>query len=216
MLVRAHTNTADQGFTIIELMLAMTVFSIILLAAAAGLIQVGRMYYKNVITSRTQDTARAVSEEISNAIQFSGGTPVMGSDGDFQSICIGRTRYSYAVNQQLSVDIDHVLWRDNKEDNVCTPADLADSSSLSDDGVELMGQNMRIYRLDVTTVNDTDYKIATEIAYGDSDLLVGVKANGDFVSYDNSDAVRLICNPDGIGTQFCAIADLSSLVARRL
>lgn len=211
------TTAADQGFTIVELMIAMAVFSIILLAAAAGLIQVGRMYYKSVITSRTQDMARSVSEEITSAIQFSGETLVMGSGSGFESICIGNTRYSYVLNQQLSDDnddIEHVLWRDKKEDNACTPADL--SGSLSD-GVELMGENMRLYQFDVTTDQGNDYKIATEVVYGDSDLLVGVKADGEIVDdYDDPDAVRLICDPDGIGTQFCAVAELSSVVARRL
>lgn len=59
-------NTA--GFTIVELMIATVVFSVILILITTGIIQIGKAYYKGIIGSRTQETARKITDEVGRSI----------------------------------------------------------------------------------------------------------------------------------------------------
>lgn len=63
----------QSGFTVVELMIATTVFSIILVVCTAAIIQISRLYYKSITASRTQEAARSIIEEISQGIQFTAG-----------------------------------------------------------------------------------------------------------------------------------------------
>lgn len=197
-------------------MLAMTVFSLVLVAAAAGLIQVGRMYYKSVIATRTQDTARSIMDEVSRSVQFSGAEPIIERDGNGQvnAFCIGNNRYSIELGSQVG-DQDNPgaygIFKDEIDAGCPT-------GSLSDDGAELLGENMRLTRFDIEAVPDTadQYRIVLWMVYGDDDVLQGVDAAGDFVPHDSADAVRVICRTGAISAEFCAISELSTTVSRRI
>jgi prepilin-type N-terminal cleavage/methylation domain-containing protein len=222
------------GFTIIELLIAMTVFSLILTAAVFGMVQVGRAYYKGVIVSRTQHTARSILDDISRTIQLSGGDIVFdgddGDDGDVgeirtRTLCIGSVRYSVLMNAQLTesapgsddfnsgnLQAKNVFWKD--EINGCGGENSSISQNeliagINDEGTELLGANMRVTDFQVTNQeNSSLYTITLSIAYGDQDLL-------DVVDDDDGNS-RTICAPGVAGTQFCAISELSTTVMRRL
>ncbi len=53
-----------HGFTIIELLIATTIFSVVLLLAASGLLYIGRLYYKGLTSSATQEAARNIMQEL--------------------------------------------------------------------------------------------------------------------------------------------------------
>lgn len=223
-IIKSHKERSSQtGFTIVELMIAMTVFSLILVASAAGLIQISRLYYKSAITTRTQDNTRSIITELSRSVQFSGSTPAINNTGiDYggltvKSVCIGSLRYSFALDRQVgSNPPSNALWRDNNADAGCTPLDVGDSSVLSSSGgVELLGENSRLTKLDISSPRPREYRIQISVAYGDSDLLVGLDSGGNDAA-DPADITRFICNPSGPGTQFCAVVDLETLVSRRL
>lgn len=65
----------ESGFTLTELMIATTIFSTILLLITLGLLSIGKNYYKGRNTARTQDVARRVIDEITQAIQYGEGSP---------------------------------------------------------------------------------------------------------------------------------------------
>ncbi len=110
-------NTNQKGFTILELMIATMVFSVILLGATTALIQIGKLYYKGIISSRTQETARGIVDQLGQQLQFSAGVPTKfdpqpyttpapnGIQGTatlkYGAICVGGKRYSYVLNVQV-------------------------------------------------------------------------------------------------------------------
>lgn len=204
-------NTNESGFTILELMLAMTVFSLVLVAAAAGLIQVGRMYYKSVITTRTQDTNRAVIDEITRSVQFSGSIPNIVEDadtGDIMAFCVGNVRYTPNPDPNAVVGDGSTigLFKDEVGSSSC-PAESDLSSLAGSDGTELLGEHMRLTRFEVDSIPDTDqYRVTVWIAYGDEDDLFHI----------DEDTNRYTCQSGAIGSEFCAISELSSVVSRRL
>lgn len=120
--------TKQKGFTIVELLVSTVIFSLILLGAMAALVQIGRLYYKGVTTSVTQEKARSTISEISQSIQFSSQdvTPPnvvltgpqipiveadLGADADDVTafFCIGPRRYTYAIDRKMSLNPDNTV-----------------------------------------------------------------------------------------------------------
>ena len=216
----------QNGFTLIELMIATTVFSVILLAAASTLIQVGRMYYKGVITSKTQSVARTTIDDVSRSIQFSTGNLVKDKNLEtkVEVVCLGNTRFTYVEGGQLDSGafdgkpyttedrrIRHVLWQDKISSGGCAdqiPDLLSDnpSSVSGSDGRELLEDNMRLQSFSVEPVvsgQDDLYEVRVKIVYyADKDLLD---------DFDNPTS----CKGSIIGGQWCAISDLTSVVYSR-
>lgn len=63
---------SKKGFTLIELMLAMTFISMLLLAIALTIVQIANIYNKGIITKEVNQTSRAISDELSLAMRSSG------------------------------------------------------------------------------------------------------------------------------------------------
>jgi prepilin-type N-terminal cleavage/methylation domain-containing protein len=97
-------HVKKDGFTLIELMLAMSFISVLLVAIAATTIQVSNIYTKGITLREVNQAGRAVSEELQRSISSS--TPfdvdpaspttkyVVGQGGG--RLCLGR--YTYAWN----------------------------------------------------------------------------------------------------------------------
>lgn len=151
-----------RGFTIVELMIATMVFSVILLSAATALIQMGKLYYKGVVTNRMQETTRSIVDQVGQQLQFSkdnfvpstGGSShqyivTNGIDGagkmTYSALCIGDTRYSFRINTQVNSGVtsgefdptnlrgQHGLWRDTAP-GICVGANLSTTDPTSQSG----------------------------------------------------------------------------------
>ena len=98
-----HVDKTHKGFTLIELMLAMTFISVLLLAIAMTIIQVGAIYNKGVALKDINQSGRGISDDISRTVAaseaFSLTTDyVTGTDGG--RVCLGS--YSYIWNYAKS------------------------------------------------------------------------------------------------------------------
>ncbi|HSX37132.1 MAG TPA: type II secretion system protein, partial [Patescibacteria group bacterium] len=83
---------AQGGFTIVELMVALSVLSILLVMSTVILIQIGKLYTKGVNQAATQNAARDIINDLSSQLQVSGNAP----DGKTAGvICIGNQRYTF-------------------------------------------------------------------------------------------------------------------------
>jgi prepilin-type N-terminal cleavage/methylation domain-containing protein len=207
------SGSPRDGFTILELMIATMVFSVVLLLATAGIMQIARIYYKGVTETNTQNAARNIIDSISQAIQFSGGdisgTATSPSAGTNYAFCIGNQQFSYRLGWQVenvaenptTNQIRHALVRKSAAD--CTPQDL---SSASVTGRELVGQHMRLSNLVVEPTADqpNQYHILVRVVYGDNDLL------------NNPTDTDASCKAERSGTQFCATSELSTIVVKRV
>lgn len=201
---------AQSGFTIVETLVAMTVLSLILIAASAGLLQIGRTYYKGVITTRTQDINRAAIDEISQALQFSGrNIAITRADpldvsSDVTALCVGSSRFTPFREQQLTEDDDYALYKDRRPSGECTAFSPGSDPA---EGEELLGENMRLTRFNITPLGDPveTFNVVVWVAYGDDDV------------FDIDGATnRYSCKGLSIGSEFCAIAELSTTITRRI
>jgi prepilin-type N-terminal cleavage/methylation domain-containing protein len=241
-----NLKTSKSGFTIVELLVSTVAFSLILTGAMAGMVQLGRLYYKGVATARTQAVNRAIMTEISQSILFSKrtvsfptggptGPEIDNGDDDVGYFCVGPTRFTYAIDRQLSFNPDtnpdlskrskekrHVMWVDQPNagcSDLATPpgpADLDEDDPCSDPtsdcsfGRELVSEKMRISNLSIT--NDYElYTISLALAYGE-DNDGSSNRGGSLKTLDG----RRVCEASGFVVQFCAISELSTSAYRRL
>ena len=217
----------SAGFTVIELMMATLVFSVVLLVVTTGIMQFSRVYYKGVTETNLQTTTRTITDTIAQSIQFNGGavTSTTGTGaGTSYAFCIGDQQYSYILGTQLS---DNGSLSANQSHHVLVVKDSAGCTTTAQDlkgasvtGRELMLPNARLVRLSISNVPTTNiYKISLRVVYGDDDLLCSPSVGGDCASstvstnLGNSD---LRCKDATAGTQFCAVSDITTTVVKRV
>ena len=214
---RQRLLRASGGFTIVELMIATAVFSVVLLIATSALIQISRTYYKGVTEANTQNAARDIVDAVAQAIQFDGGTvqPTNGSSPKTTyDFCVGNVRFRYYLGSELvsspsSSQTYHALLQDSTAS--CTSG--IDSSSINASTVsctnaqnctEYISTNMRLSQFSVTSLGSNLYQIKVTVAYGDDDLL------------NNPTSSNPTCLGVSAGTQFCAISQISTTVLKRV
>jgi prepilin-type N-terminal cleavage/methylation domain-containing protein len=229
---KSKKSLGSRGFTIIELSIATLVFSIILIVVTAGIIQFTNQYYKGLTASSTQTTARAISDAITQDIQFSPATtnsvtetPTPGSVSPPYAFCAGGHLYSYQLGKQVSKSgtgtqnkVFHALVEDtNPPVSACgggTPtAESLSSQTLTGANSpsterEMLDPNMRLADLSVkNTVGTNLYVVTVRVVYGDDDLLTN--------SSNDPTAANAVCKGQA-GSQFCATSELTTTVQKRL
>lgn len=209
------------GFTVTELMIATAVFAVVLVLAQASFLQIGRLFYRGVSLSNTQETADHILQDVSgsfqNAVIISPGNP-----GDYTYYCIGNARYTYKIDNEISTDAtpNHSATNGNygilKDilpgsggackmpcDDTSADACPANSKKLNKP-VEMLGDKMRVEQFDITPSAPTSslYSINIVVAYGDNNTL-------EYSSPGDLSTVR--CQGSSYNS-FCATARVSTAV----
>lgn len=234
----------QTGFTIVELMIATVVFSVLLLIITSGVLQFTRQYYKGVISSNTQNTTRAVMDDVVRALQFSkaGYVPLPALDpaqpAGTNGYCIGDSkRYSFKLNAQVTANSPNAANHQSRRALVSVPDTTCTSTStplnvtaaaIPAGGRELLGDGMRLVNLSISNLNGaTDtYVVTVRVLYGDDDLVCdpdlpatnnGGCQSGTFplTAIDN-DADRDLQCKSTTGSQFCAVSELKTVVKKRI
>ncbi len=228
----SKTRTKQDGFTIVELMVATAVFSVVILVCSLAIIHVGRMYYKGMIVNRTQDAARLIADDLTRAIQFGstssevtfrkgedfalhGGTPQV----RVKTLCLGAVRYTFAEssraqqsNTYTAEKVPYALWRDAPGSTVsCSALSIWDPTGNpgGTDGKSMLGENMRVTELDAEDHDgDGVWNIKVAVSYGDSDDLFEVDEHG-HANYN-------VCKGVNASGQFCAVSQIETTVIKRL
>lgn len=214
----------DSGFTIIELMIATLVFSTVLAMLTAGVIYFTNMYYKGMNLTNTQRITRAITDNISQAIQFSGGNIASGATEDgLQVICIGSKRYTFVPGRMVTKNgqptsagddagyrglfVDTVQSGCNASMAALSATDFRSRQNISGAGLvsplELLGSRMRLTHLSVDPAGVNTFNIQISVASGDEDLITSK------IGYN----VR--CKSSA-GSQYCATSKLTTTVVKRV
>ena len=239
----------NAGFTIVELMIATSVFAVVLLVMSVSILQLSRLYFKGITSSETQDTARSLMNAVSQAIQLSPGSVIAPTQdsannnlnptaaGDYY-LCADTQQFSYHFGQQV-VDGKHgvVLQHIGGGCAAGPPLALSSLTTLPSGATELLGDHMRLANLTVSQLSLTSYRIVVRVVYGDADLLcsTAVTDTSDAASCGSSASLtedritggggnkltlgqlkQLQCKNVSSGGQFCAEAELSTIVQRRV
>lgn len=194
----------QRGFTILELMIATTIFSVILLILSGAIVTIGRTYYKGILQTRNQETARRIADTISDAIRYSGSSDMVykdtGGPPGARSYCFGNVLVSYldpssdgnGANGSLTIN------RSGSSCNGSTPNPA--------DGEQFLQDRQRVLSLSITSSPDTGlHSIDVVIATGENDLF-------EPVGIPNAAST---CKGDA-GLQFCTKTYLSAKVQKRV
>jgi prepilin-type N-terminal cleavage/methylation domain-containing protein len=170
---KQHQQFGEDGFTIIELIIATAVLSLMLVLITVLMINIGNLYYKGINQSRVQDSVRNINDSIGDQIKLSDNAPTPGTsttDSNTHAYCIGDKRYTYVLGAQIGKDKPvgstnpylHVLWEDtNPSPGTCfisppagpgqpgsnVPVDLTKNPASNDpdgSGTELIAPNSRL------------------------------------------------------------------------
>lgn len=215
-VLRAAARPAKQrGFTILELLMATAVFSVVLLLVTSGIMQITRVYYKGVTEANTQSTARTIIDTVSQAIQFSGGdvtlTPASPTPGADYAFCVGTQQFTYRLGWQVENGHDnannqtwHALVQDSIAGTCGGAGTMPDLTQQTIDGRDLVGEHMRLSDLDVELVGQNMYRVRVKVVYGENDIL------------NNPTASDVSCKGQQAGSAFCSVAELSTIVVKRV
>lgn len=199
----------SAGFTIIELMIATIVFSLVLLVCLASFMQISRLFYKGVNMSRTQEVARTVLENISDDLRFARTAPNQPLNANY--FCIGSHRYKFNLARQLNGTPDfstnYGLVRETVS-NGCPNPTVAGSGTNPE---ELLSTGMQLNKLAASC--------ASGICTTDINVLFYGVDNQVFTSsaYPNNPTEALKdpnaqCTGSLAGSQYCATASYKSTV----
>jgi prepilin-type N-terminal cleavage/methylation domain-containing protein len=207
----------QKGFTIIELLIATAVFSLVLVIFLTALVRISQLFYKGVSLTNTQEATRNVIQTISDDIQFSNESPAY--YGDY--FCIGGHRYTLSKGVQVGSGdpADYGIVRESM--NTCKspftapptgePVNTASAEKLLDPGMQL--NNLTI---DPDTVTGS-VRLKILVVYYGSDKGVFSSPTASHndpndVDYDAYKAIDAQCTGHANSSQFCATADYETTI----
>ena len=206
MRVKNTKFQLSSGFTIAELMIATSVFSVILLVGTAAFIELGRSYYKGITITQTQQAAKQIIDNVSANIHLSPSVSALNtaSSGRF-FYCIGDHRYSFILFKQVD-NFDHNnsskfgLLADEPSGGGCGNPFDAPTVPLANPA-EMLGNHMRLLAFSISPIgSNSAYSVKVTVASGSDDML----------SDPNSPTAQ--CQGTTQTAQFCAITTLSTVV----
>ena len=233
MKVKDSFMKKGAGFTIVELMLATAVFSVTLLIALNGFLQIGRLFYKGVSNTQTQSIARQVLNDLSRNVQLSPevsaqlSSPASGP-GNYHYYCVGSNRYTYTTRssgQAVAVDLNGTqnlsagdnanfgLIRDTLPGSSgCAAPCVSSCPAPFNNPQEMLGNKMRIGKLQICSPLSTTPGCPSNSPENVYNITVMV-IYGDDDTLDYSGGPS---NPDtasckgGSTNQFCSVDTLST------
>lgn len=215
---KTHMLKQQGGFTIIELMIATMVFSVILTIITIGVLSFTNNYYRGVHASATQNTARSIIDTINQGIQFgaSGQPNISNLAGGY--FCVGGSVYMFNTTATKFTGITATqtgMYVTPMTSDVCQIQPFTG-------GKQLMGNNMRITYFDIasSTVPNT-YTVSLALAYGDTDLLCAPSLPSGCsptASYSDPSFIgrQDVACKAASGSQYCAVSRLTSTAQKRV
>lgn len=234
-------KTSQSGFSIVELLIATAVFSMVLVLVTTGILSFTRQYYKGVISSNTQSAARALMDDVTRAIEFNSGTVYpLTLSGKVRGYCIGEAkRYSFEPFSQVTDSspnpANHQHYHGLVSDITGSCSSLTPPLSVTTLGsnlipgqTEMLGDHMRLIQFDITQLTPSMYTITIGVAYGDDDLMCSPSVANSCNASANMPQVWQLNPVTGkplytdqlckiaAGNQFCDVSTLRTTVTKRV
>ncbi|MHB1865528.1 MAG: prepilin-type N-terminal cleavage/methylation domain-containing protein [Candidatus Saccharimonadales bacterium] len=224
----------QSGFTIIELMIATAVFTVILIITTTTLIGISETYIKGSVEGQTQQTARTVLSDISSDIQLNNPN-INISDlstnnklPDEFYFCIGNDVYAYQLDQVVSSN----NWALVRYTAGC-PNSPPSNPLNNPEAEELLSANERLGELSIAPVTSAGnaiigYTIQVEVGYGNNtngNSLINDKTNPQWnppppEPLSPNKGYGYVDYPyqcqGGTDSSFCAVSTLTTTVSSRI
>lgn len=188
------------GFTIIELMIAMIVFSTMMVIASTVIIGVSKQYQKSTKYSELNDASRNLHESLAQSIGYSSDGPyeVITTSG-YKHICIGQDLYYWKISSGANIYPGLFKYTFPYVGAACgfDPANLPNS-------VNLLPKDGFVTTFSISKIENTNsYDITTAFKIGTVDMYKDGSVNNN-------------CLPTQKGGEFCSEIIYNSTVSKRL
>jgi prepilin-type N-terminal cleavage/methylation domain-containing protein len=197
------------GFTLVELMIATTVFSIVMLISTYSFMQINKYFAKGISMARTQDAVRNIAVDISDQIKLTPVTVNQSNPADTGWICIGNKKYIYNIN----------IPEDGSGNALKSVELTMNDCDSSGDTKVLLAKDTRVLVFKVNPVGTNIYTVnitllkapKDEDPYDDTGLIDhadGTPANPKYEEWRCKSAVS--------GSEYCALSNITTTVLRRV
>ncbi|HSX01673.1 MAG TPA: prepilin-type N-terminal cleavage/methylation domain-containing protein [Candidatus Saccharimonas sp.] len=187
----------QEGFTLVELLVAMAIFSFVLVIVTAGFVQIIRIHQSGIASRATQQQSRLVMDSVIKDIRQS-GTAAVGGTAQLSTLCLtkGSQTLEYAVDINGDLRVGTIA---PPAAGVCPAAVFTSAWRTLND----------------TTGQVTQFAATTTPAVtpglGTAMVVLTIASRNNLNALN---ATKTACLP-GSGAQFCAVTTLSSGAALR-
>lgn len=224
----------EDGFTIIELLIASIAFTVLLILVTMIVIQVSRVYYKGVILSNTQNVDSVVMQDVSKDIQFGSNTPNMpplsrtfgNYTVNYTVYCVGNNIFIYNLGQeftQISSSNIGLIYGSSTTCPTTGPnlSTLINTDIQNGEFQELLSPMMRVVNFSITPKSLTNlngsllYDINIGIAFGSNQALCDTSnscSSQTTMNTSNYSGSNVRCKLQ-LGDQYCGVSYLNTIVA---
>lgn len=230
-------KTAQNGFTLIELMISIAIYTGVLLLATVATAQIGRMYYKSLIQANAQQATKQISDLIGQQIRLFNTSPIaykfdginlssmtandyaLNESGQRYLLCLGYARYYITIDRQLrsspttSNQASGVFVQRQAKSALCELPNTPDLSKLWSDpnfegGSESIPYNGRLSYMRLNRVNST-----SKIWNLDLVVIIG---DQDTIERPGGLLLNSQCVGKIFDSQFCATSKLNTAILKRI
>ena len=179
----------EKGLTIIETIVALSIFSFLIIVSFGVFIFVGRIYYKGLYENATQSVTRSIVDNVAEALRTSGNAlEIADVEDGWKAYCIGNVQYSYKENIQLITNVDDLnLSTSDRQANevfIATNKCNIDATTSAhkatplpkvapnpgdpkaEERIELLHDRMRVLEFSIERIGENLYEISLKIALG--------------------------------------------------
>ncbi len=199
-----YSRIGSKGFTIIEIMIAISIFSMAMMLVMAVVIGMGKQYQKASYISQLNSASRGFHEEISRDINYGSATPTVKDNGaDLRWICLSNNIMYAWRNSVNDSPLNYGLFKG--EEGNCTDTALAPASAANiiNTGANLLPANGFVKSIEISSSSGNTSTVKTDFRSGTQDMFVDADIAKD-------------CLPTLRGGDFCSVVQYNNSVRQRL
>lgn len=230
---RQRSGRLSDGFTLIELMLAMVFVAFILVFISLTLVQMFRIYDKGTSMKQVNQAGRSIVDDISQAVRSQLPSNINTTAVDIGILCIDKVMYVWnplysddigainntaAANRAVIGDQDNggMMARKVLRNATSCPVNLQDALDTTrypvDQETQLLTGQTRVIRSKVTRVQDRLVKLDFIIGtYGRSEIVASVPTTKYITPTRPDGGGDVTCLPGDDGN-YCSFAEFSTIV----
>jgi len=234
--IKLKIKLEPSGFTIVELLIATLVFALMIVVMTASILGITNDFFKGTTTADTQNTARNIVNDITEAVQYNAGgvLPVTTAADGTQGYCIGNdTLYSYLLGYEVNTNLSNAntSWTvlqsphglvESQNTQCSNPATtnlkaqtLTTTAGLASGSKELLSNNMRLLSFGITPVGTCGFSLGQSCLYKISIAVIAGNTAQLTPTPPPLPNSNTVCNL-GNGSEFCAWEQLTTIVQKRV
>ena len=202
---QVHNN--KSGFTIVELMLAMSFVAGLLLAIAMTVIQIGNIYNRGITFKNVNQVGSSIAKELQNSINVSSPFNVSGTNNRFINssyggrLCTGRYSFIWNYGKNLKIASTLNKYSDGTNINFTKISDPNYSYCINPSSA--VNKTFAVELLDVGQFDLAIHSFSITSAASATDSLTGQKLYSVIFEIGTNDQAALIPGVSGVSDWLC-------------